>query len=324
MPNGRFLITGALGAIGVWTMRSLLERGHEIVAFDLGGAAHRLPLALSEEQQNAVQHVRGDITDLAALEDALDRHAVTGVIHLAALQVPFVRERPPLGAHVNVVGTVNVLEAVRRRANRIGHLVYASSIAVYGKQASLSGEDVPGTLYGVFKRADEGTALRYFEDFGVSSVGLRPHTVFGPARDQGLTSAPTKAMLAAAAGVPFHIPFGGSAQFQYAPDVGEAFARAALLEGYEGASVHNLDGEVAPIAEVVRRIDEVVPGATITCAPDALPFPSEVDARSFAGLLGGPVCRPLAEGVTDAVQRFERLLQDGLVAAPEPAAAPAR
>jgi nucleoside-diphosphate-sugar epimerase len=311
----RFLVTGALGAIGVWTLRSLLERGHAVVAFDLGGSGHRLPIALDESQRGAVTHVRGDVTDLAALERVLDEHEVERVIHLAALQVPFVRADPPLGAHVNVVGTVNVLEAARRRADRIAHVVYASSIAVYGAgAASLAGDDVPGTLYGVYKRADEGGARRYFEDFGVSSVGLRPHTVFGPARDQGLTSAPTKAVLAAAAGVPFEIPFGGGAQFQYAPDVGEAFVRAALLDGYAGASVHNLDGEPAAIADVVRLIREAVPGAQVSCAGEPLPFPAAVDATSCRELLG-PVCRPLADSVHDALVRFRRLLDAGLVAA---------
>src|SRR5688572_30670846 len=86
---GRFLITGALGAIGVWTMRSLLERGHEVVALDLGGDGHRLPIALDPAQADRVVHVTGDITDFAAVERVLDEHAITNVIHLAALQVPF-------------------------------------------------------------------------------------------------------------------------------------------------------------------------------------------------------------------------------------------
>ena len=81
----------------------------------------------------------------------------------------------------------------------------------------------PGTLYGVYKRANEGTAHVYWADHGVASVGLRPHTVFGPGRDQGLTSAPTTAMLAAACGRPYRIPFGGTSQFQYAPDAARAF-----------------------------------------------------------------------------------------------------
>ena len=68
----------------------------------------------------ALARVRGDITDLDALERTLDEHAITHVIHLAALQVPFCRADPPLGARVNVVGTVNVFEAAARRADRIG------------------------------------------------------------------------------------------------------------------------------------------------------------------------------------------------------------
>ena len=51
-------------------------------------------------------------------------------------------------------------------------------------------EGVPSTLYGVYKRANEGTATVFAAERGVPSVGLRPHTVYGVARDQGLTSAP--------------------------------------------------------------------------------------------------------------------------------------
>jgi UDP-glucuronate 4-epimerase len=307
---GRFLITGALGAVGVWTMRSLLEHGHDVVAFDVGGDGHRLPIALDPGQIEAVVRVQGDITDLQAVERAIDEHAITNVIHLAALQVPFVRADPALGTRVNVVGTVNVLEAVRRRKDRIGHVVYASSIAVYGAGGTLDAADVPGTLYGVTKRANEGTALRYSEDYGVSSIGLRPHTVYGPARDQGMTSAPTVAMLATAAGVPFRIPFGGSVQLQYTPDVGEAFARTAELE-YDGASVHNVDGPVVAISDLVSLL-----GEGITADDQALPFPGGVDGSSFVALLGGSVMRSVQDGVIDAVQRFEQLLVAGLVKAP--------
>jgi UDP-glucuronate 4-epimerase len=214
------------------------------------------------------------------------------------------------------VGTVNVLEAVRRRGG-IGPVVYASSVAVYGPAGTLDGGDPPQTLYGAYKRANETTAVRYAEDFGVSSIGLRPHTVYGPARDQGLTSAPTIAMLAAAAGVPYRIPFGGSIQLQYAPDVGEAFARAALLQ-VEGASVHNLDGEVVATADIPGVIESALPGrpGLITVDPTPLPLVGGVDGSSLVTLLGGSVMRPVADGVADAVARFERLLADGLVAAP--------
>jgi UDP-glucuronate 4-epimerase len=231
---------------------------------------------------------------------------VTHVIHLAALQVPFVRADPPLGARVDVVGTVNVFEAVRRRRGRIAPLVYASSIAALGD------DEHPSTLYGIFKRANEGTGVRYFEDYGVSSIGIRPHTVYGPARDQGLTSAPTTAMIAAAAGVRYHIPFGGSAQMQYTADVGEAFVRATELEGYEGASVHNLDGPVVSMPDLIGMLGS----DRITCAEEPLPFTPGVDGSSFVELIGGSVMRPIDKGVAESLERFRELLADGRVKVP--------
>jgi len=232
------LVTGALGAIGAWSVRSLLDRGEDVVTYDLGGSDHRLRLALGGEQLAAISRVDGDVTDLEQLERVIDEHGVDAIIHLAALQVPFVRADPLAGARVNVTGTVNVFEAARRRADRMRPVVYASSIAAIAQPGAAH----PSTLYGVFKLANEGTAERYFEDYGVPSVGLRPHTVYGPGRDQGVTSAPTAAMVAAAEGREFRIPFGGALQFQYVADAGEAFVRASEAE-VTGAGVHRRPGQ---------------------------------------------------------------------------------
>jgi UDP-glucuronate 4-epimerase len=297
----RYLVTGALGAIGAWSVRALLDRGHGVVTYDLGGSDHRLRLALTDDEVAGLTRVDGDVTDLGHLERVLDEHDVTGVIHLAALQVPFVRADPVAGAQVNVAGTVNVLEAVRRRGDGMAPVVYASSIAALSEPPG----GHPSTLYGVFKRANEGTAARYFADYGVASVGLRPHTVYGPGRDQGLTSAPTAAMVAAAEGREFRIPFGGALQLQYTADAGEAFVRASEARA-EGASVHNLDGPVATIPEVIAAIEAAAPDAAglITADEEPLPFPPSVDATSFVDLVGGPVSRPLAAGVAEAIARF--------------------
>ena len=290
-----YLVTGALGAIGAWTVRALLDRGQEVVTYDLGGSDHRLKLALDDAETTALTRLDGDVTDLAGLQSAIAEHGVTSIIHLAALQVPFVREDPVAGARVNVEGTVNVLEAARRGG--IGRVVYASSIAALAEPG-----EHPSTLYGIFKRANEGTAARYAADYGVSSIGLRPHTVYGPGRDQGLTSAPTAAMVAAARGEAFHIPFGGALQLQYAPDAGEAFVRASEASA-NGASVHNLDGPVATMDEVIAAIEAAVPDARITAGEDPLPFPASVDASSFVELVG-PTARPLEQGVAEAIAAF--------------------
>ena len=318
MSDERFLVTGAFGCIGTWVVRGLVREGVAVTAFDLGSEPHRWRLVMSDEEIAHVRRVQGDITDLDHLERVLDGDGVTHVIHLAALQVPFCRADPPLGARVNVVGTVNVFEAVRRRADGISSVVYASSIAAYdaledgGGGVEMRGQ--PGTLYGVYKRANEGTAHVYWADHGVASVGLRPHTVFGPGRDQGLTCAPTTAMLAAAAGRDYRIPFCGTSQFQYAPDAAGAFIAAARA-GVEGASVHNLAGPSVPMAEVVAAIAAAAPDSAGRIAFDdmLLPFPGVVDAVSFAALVGAVPATPFREAVADAVARFRDLIARGLV-----------
>ena len=306
----RFLVTGAHGCIGAWVVHELVADGRSVATFDLSTDARRLRLLLGD-RADEVPHVVGDITDVGSLQRALDEHATTNVVHLAALQVPFVRADPPLGARVNVLGTVNVFEAATR--HDLAPVVYASSIAAYDAAGTMDGH--PGTLYGVFKRANEETAAVYHAEHGIASVGLRPHTVYGVGRDQGLTSAPTTAMLAAVQSVPFTIPYGGAAQLQLARDAARAFIGASLA-GAEGATVHNLPGRAVPISDVVDAIREAVPSAQIDAGDAILPFPSEVDASSFARLVPGFVETPLREGVADTVERFRDLTARGLVTMP--------
>ncbi len=159
--------------------------------------------------------------------------------------------------HVNVAGTVNVFDAVSRRLDRIPGVMYASSSAVYNASdpspAPETGGTSPSTLYGVSKLADEGIARVYFADAGVSSIGLRPYVVYGPGRDQGMTSGPTAAMLAAARGEAAHIGFSGVAQYDYAPDVARAAVTAAHASA-GGAAVYNTPGALADVADIVAAI----------------------------------------------------------------------
>jgi len=324
MSTDRFLITGALGCIGVWTVRNLVRDGILTVVFDLGGDPRRLKLILTPDELARVTFIQGDITDLGALEQALDKHAITYVIHLAALQLPFVKANPPLGARVNVVGTVNVFEAVARRRERIGRVVYASSAAVYdaadaGEQGSVVQHTTAGhstSLYGVFKQANEGTARIYWQDNRLASIGLRPATVYGPGRDQGITSAPTKAMFAAIVGQPFHIPYGGRGEFQYADDVAKAFIACARTP-FEGAEIFNLHGSVAHMRELVAAIEAAAPESRgqITFAEPGFPSPEEFDAGPLVELIGPLPHTPLREGVAATVALFRERVASGDMAA---------
>jgi UDP-glucuronate 4-epimerase len=308
----RVLVTGALGCLGAWAIKALLDEGARPVGYDLGGDDARLRLVIDEDELSRVTLVQGDVTDLVALGRALDEHAVTRVIHLAALQVPFCRADPALGARVNVFGTVVVFEAVKARRDRIPGLAYASSTAVYNARdpspAPESGGSFPSTLYGVYKLANEGTARVFWEDEGVASIGIRPYIVYGPGRDQGLTSAPSLAMEAAARGEGFAIGYGGTAQYDFAPDVGRAFALAAQAAS-EGAQVANFPDVASTMAEVVAAIEAAAPevAGRITWADERLPFPDSLDAPLLERLVGPLPQTPLAEGVRRTVEHFRRV-----------------
>ncbi len=299
----RVLVTGILGCLGAWTASAALADGDEVIGYDLGEDTARLRLVLGDDADR-VTLVRGDITELESLERTLDEHEITRVVHLAALQVPFVRANPPLGMRVNVAGTVNVFDAVSRRLDRIPCLAYASSTAVYSASdpspAPESGGTAPTTLYGVSKLADEGLARVYAADAGVASIGLRPYVVYGPGRDQGMTSGPTAAMLAGVRGEPYTIGFGGTAQYDYAPDVARAFLMAAS-SACSGAAVYNAPGAVASIEEVVEAIVEAMPGAEVGWSGDPLPFPPELEAVGFDRDVGPFPRRSLAEGIAATV-----------------------
>jgi len=313
-------VTGALGCIGAWVVRHLVSEGAPVAVLDLASNPHRLRLILSDEELARVQFIAGDITDLATVEAALKDSAATHVIHLAGLQVPFCKADPPLGARVNVVGTVNIFEAAKRAG--LKRVAYASSIAVYGLSDEYPEGPIPHDAplkprnhYGVYKQANEGTARVYWLDDGISSVGLRAYTVYGPGRDQGLTSSPTKAMLAAAAGQSYHISFGGRCAYQFAGDVARAFIHAARAP-FQGAEVFNLRGSVAHMREVIAAIESAAPEVKgkITFDDKPLPFPEDMDDTAFAQTLGRIPETPLTEGVRQTIDIFRRALAEGKIA----------
>lgn len=310
------LVTGALGCIGAWTVYHLLQQGENVVSLDVAEGGHRLDYLLTAEDRARVQFIKGDISHYETVADVFRNHGITQVIHLAALQVPFCRADPVKGAQVNVVGTVNIFEAARQHG--VSHVAYASSVAVYGApddydQTTLSDDAplLPRTLYGVYKQADEGIARVYWLENKISSTGLRPHTVYGVGRDQGLTSDPTKAMLAAAAGKPFHINFGGKILMQSASDTALQFI-AAARKPLEGAYTFTMGGDPVAIADVVGEIRRIVPDAQISHADNSLPFPEAFDdspLRSHFEVYS----TPLGEGIADTIQRFQQLLAEGRI-----------
>jgi UDP-glucuronate 4-epimerase len=321
MSEEHFLVTGAGGCIGAWVLRNLVRAGVPVTALDRDERHHRLPLLLNRDEINRIHFIQGDISDYQVAEKAIEQSGANRIIHLAALQLPFCKADPVAGALVNVVGTVNIFEAAKRLG--LKKVVYASSTAVYGPSEEYPQEPLandaplkPRSHYGFYKQANEGNARVYFQDEGLSSIGLRPYVVYGAGRDQGMTSTPTKAMLAAAAGQPYHISYGGRYCFQYGDDTARAFIQSARAE-FTGAGVFNIGGGSVSTAEVIRAIEQAEPSARgkITYEEVPLPFPEEVDNQALVDAIGPLTFTPLAEGTAETIEIFRRALADGTIQA---------
>ena len=321
MEPQRYLVTGAMGCIGAWVVRNLVRDGHIAVTLDSSQDDHRLRLILTGDELSRITLVQGDITDLDMVDKTIKEQGVSHIIHLAALQVPFCKANPTLGANVNVTGTVNIFEAAHRAG--IPRVVYASSIGVFGLSEEYPDGMVtddsaprPRTLYGVFKQANESTARVYWWDHQISSVGLRPYVVYGPGRDQGMTSGPTWAMLAAAAGKPFKISYGGTCGLNYVDDVARTFIRAAQIS-QDGAAVYNVSGQISDMADIVETIGKVVPEARgqISFAPNHLPLPDGMDDAGLRASMPELPETSLEAGIRQTIAHFRQALQDGRIRA---------
>ncbi len=316
----RVLMTGGYGCIGAWVARQLVEQGQEVWIFDLREDTHRLDLLLDEAGRGRVHFVPGDVADGAAVHDAAARLGATHLLHLAGLQSPICRADPIRGALVNVIGTLAVFEAALKLRGQVERVVYASSAAVHGPIESGGpggpiGDEVrlaPVTHYGAFKVCNELNARVYWLDHGISSVGLRPWTVYGVGRDFGMTSEPTKAIKAAAAGRDFAISYGGLQDLQYAPDVAATFLRA-LTGPFQGADAFNLRGAVVPIETFVQTLAEVAPASSgrITHGQRLLPIAPDLDDTRLEASLGPIPRTPLRTGIAETFERFDALNRAG-------------
>ncbi len=307
--DGPVLITGAGGCIGSWAMALLLRAGVPVIAYDLSDDKRRPRLLMAEEQLAGVTWITGDIADTEALAGVVARRRVRAIIHLAALQVPFCKADPVAGARANVVGTVNVLEAARQSG--LKRVAYASSIAAL---SFLPQAPWLQTLYGAYKLANEMTARVYHQDWGTPSVGIRPGVVYGVGRDQGLTSKTTIAILAAAAGRPYTLPFTGAVSALHAGEVAAAFIKAVSRERSD-APVFDLNGRPTSVAEWLEILRGIAPGAQLSMSGAELPFPADLSDAPVQAYLGdyGPV--PLEDGIRATYEAFKQLLANGAISA---------
>lgn len=184
------LITGGAGFIGSHAVRLFLERGEKVVVFDNLERGFRQVIETLADQfeDDQLTFVQGDLRQSDQVEELFDRFDIKAVLHFAALcLVDESMQKPELYFQNNVIGTLNLLEAMRH--HQVNKIIFSSTCAVYGESQYLPLDEKhptnPLNPYGQSKLISESmigwygklhdfnyAILRYFNVCGSASDGL--------------------------------------------------------------------------------------------------------------------------------------------------------
>jgi UDP-glucuronate 4-epimerase len=242
-----FLVTGGAGFIGSHVCERLLQTGHAVWAYDDLNSFYDPQIKQNNirELQSLAQpfeFIHGDLTDPRAVEELVQSVPFDQVIHLAARAgVRPSLEEPALYQRVNVEGTVNLLEALRRR--RIRKIIMASSSSVYGVNSKVPFAEsdpifTPISPYAASKLACEALGHVYHHVYGFDVVMLRFFTVYGPRQRPDLAIYKFARLISSGKPVPLFGDGSSARDYTYISDILEGIMACTKREfGYE---IYNL------------------------------------------------------------------------------------
>jgi len=264
----KIIIFGGCGFLGSWIVKAFLKKGYIVSIFDLKIQKELLSHVVGEDI-NKIKFINGDITNYEQVQESIND--MDHVINLAGLMTPDCSSNPILGAKVNVLGSINVFEALKKNNNKF--LVYASSAGVFGQKDHYY--PFPETHYGAYKLAVEGVARAYLNEDGISSVGIRPYVIYGPGREVGGTAGVTLACKAAKQGESYTVNFSGKAGFVYVQDVVD-LVEMSIAQIPSGALTFNINGITADVSEFINLIKKNIPLSDIGIEGDPLSVVDEI------------------------------------------------
>ena len=264
----KIIIFGGCGFLGSWIVRAFFKKGYSVSVFDLKIQKELLSYFIGEDI-NEIKFIQGDITNYDQVQEVTNN--MGHVINLAGLMTPDCSSNPILGAKVNLLGSINVFEALKK--NNIKFLVYASSAGVFGQKDNYY--PFPETHYGAYKLAVEGVARAYFNEAGISSVGIRPYVIYGPGREIGGTAGVTLACKAAKQGDSYTVNFLGKAGFVFVEDVAD-LVEMSIVQMPSGALTFNINGITADVSDVINLIKKNIPQSDIAIKGNSLSVVDEI------------------------------------------------
>ena len=264
------LVIGS-GLIGSQVARILVERGETPVLMDVAAQAKSIGQIVDLAKVTLVQ---GDVLRPLSIIDVLRTHGITRIVHTAAnpLLTLGAQKEPYAAINLNIMGTVNVLEAAR--ITGLKRVVVSSSSVLNAYLAG--GEDGgdfgreeafprPTTFYSATKQAVESLGLNYAKWCGIEFAGLRYGAVFGPwsgAGGGGPSNVVREALRNALAGREATVP-PGVMEWVYSKDAARG-AVMALDAKDLGSGVFNITmGALTQAGEMAAAIQAVVPGAKV-------------------------------------------------------------
>jgi nucleoside-diphosphate-sugar epimerase len=285
------LVIGA-GLIGSQVARILAERGEKPVLMDVAAQ----PAAMGQiVDLSRVALVQGDILRPLSIVDVLRTHGITRIAHTAANPLLTVgAQREPYAAiNLNIMGTVNVLEAAR--VTGLKRVVVSSSSVLNHyldggeDQGNFGREEAfprPTTFYSATKQAVESLGLNYAKWCGIEFAGLRYGAVFGPwsgAGGGGPSNIIREAMRNALAGKEAIVP-PGAMEWVYSKDAARGTVLALDAKDL-GSRVFNITmGAMTTPAEMAEAIQAVAPGARVKFEAPASAAVSLANRDSHADL----------------------------------------
>ncbi len=320
----RILVTGGFGCIGVQAVRWLLSNTEATVIVGARDVStERINRLFGDVPSSRLACVCLDVRDIRQVEEVLQASEITRIAHLAALQTPDCNANRDLGLQINLAGTQNLIEAVKKCRPTLRRFVFASSVAVYGPRRSYPGPKVPMlavpapvNVYGAWKLAGEQITRFLFQETGIPSLCIRPGVLFGPGRDAGLTAAPTTAMKHVALRKAYDIPFKSRQDYLYSPDVGAAFANA-LLAPYSEYGVFSLPSHTVDTRKFLETLHQAA--AELGCREDVqisigdaeVPFICDLEFEPFLNAFPSTPHTPLLTAIKESLIFFRQQVDAG-------------
>lgn len=175
----RALVTGGAGFIGSNVAELLLEKGWHVTILDNLSSGDMRNIE-SFEHSDRIKFIQGDVCSPSDVDAACG--GIDVVFHLAAcVGRQKSLENPMLDSYTNLIGTIRILEGMRRHG--IKRIVYSSSAAIFGEPSALAIDEShpqnPDSPYGVSKLAAEKMILAYSAIYGITAVCLRYFNIYG-------------------------------------------------------------------------------------------------------------------------------------------------